>query len=110
MERNINPDLLKEYIKTLIATDVVFPGILPRQWGNDFNRVELQVIHFTLKFILKTADPKTKKVLIEAFKKVEEHDLSLHWFLCDFWEAIVPILIKYPYWPTRKSSFQHELN
>lgn len=110
MDRNINTDLLKEYIKTLIATDVVFPGIMPRQWGNEFNRMELQAIRFTLKFVLKTADPKTRNVLAEAFKKVEEHDVSLHWFLCDFWEVIVPILLKYPYWPTRKSLHQHELN
>ncbi|MVM30153.1 hypothetical protein GO755_08915 [Spirosoma sp. HMF4905] len=111
MERTININLLKEYIKTLIATEVVFPGIVPRQWGNEFTRLELQVIHSTLKFVLRTANnTQNPKALIDAVRQVEKPDLNLHWFLCDHWEAIVSILIKYPYVLVRKSSLLHELN
>ena len=111
MARQINVDLLKEYIKTLIAAEVIFPGILPRQWGNEFSRTELQAIHFTLKFVLKTADdPQTRESLAKAYKQVEEPDLNLHWFLCDFWEDIVPLLIKYPYSAVRKPLLHHEFN
>ncbi|WP_460916055.1 hypothetical protein, partial [Spirosoma areae] len=89
-----NTDLLKEYIKTLHATEVVFPRILPRQWGNEFRQTELQAIYFGLKFVLKGANRKTQKGLIEEFTKVEEPDIQLHWFLRDHWKEVVALMTK----------------
>ncbi|MVM36884.1 hypothetical protein GO730_03030 [Spirosoma sp. HMF3257] len=78
--------------------------------GVEFSRIELQQIHFTLKFILQTASPQTRNVLVAAFKTVEKSGLNMHWFLCNYWEAIVPILAKYPYWSARRPSLEYELN
>ncbi|GAB2579507.1 hypothetical protein [Spirosoma areae] len=93
----VNPtttDLLKEYIKTLLATEVVFPGILPRQWGHEFSQTELEAVYFGLKFVLERANRKTPKVLLEEFNKIEEANIQLHWFLQDHWEEIVKLMAK----------------
>lgn len=95
MNRKANTTLLKEYIKTLVVTEVDFPGIQPRKWGNEFSRTELQAIHFTLKFVLKTASPKIAPILLNAFKDVDHPGMNMHWFLCDFWPEIVPLLTKF---------------
>ncbi|MVM28522.1 hypothetical protein GO755_00660 [Spirosoma sp. HMF4905] len=95
MNTQANTNLLKEYIKTLVATEVDFPGILPRQWGNEFSRSELVAIHFTLKFVLETDKLKTGAVLLREFKNVNYTAMNLHWFLCDFWPEIVPLLTVY---------------
>ncbi|WP_460954315.1 hypothetical protein [Spirosoma litoris] len=89
--------LLKEYIKTFIATDFVFPGILPRQWGHEFTSSELKGIYFGLNFVLLKAHPLQDIDMIDAFNYVEESNLAtLHWFLCDYWETIVVLLKFYP--------------
>lgn len=90
-----NVKLLKEYIKTLVATDVEFPGILPRSWGNEFSRTELTAIYFTLKFVIKSANPKTQVPLLMAFKNVHHPGMNMHWFLCDFSAEIIPLLTKH---------------
>lgn len=113
MQRQINIELLKEYIKTLVVTNVVFPDVLPRQWDNDFSRTEIQAIYLTLKFVLLTgAGNQTKESLVKALKQVEEPNLNLHWFLYEYWEIIVPILTRYPNSsvPIRKPSLQYQLN
>ncbi|WP_179950490.1 hypothetical protein [Spirosoma aerolatum] len=94
MKTKTNVSLLKEYIKTLVATEVEFPGVLPRGWGNEFTRTELSAIYFTLKFVLKSAEPKTRLILMDAFKNVNHPGMNMHWFLCDFWSEIVPLLTK----------------
>ncbi|GAB4025106.1 hypothetical protein [Spirosoma gilvum] len=94
MNTKTNVSLLKEYIKTLVATEVEFPGVKARSWGNEFSRTELSAIYFTLKFVLKTADPKTKAILLDAFRTVNHPGMNMHWFLCDFWPEIVPLLTK----------------
>ncbi|MVM32457.1 hypothetical protein GO755_20600 [Spirosoma sp. HMF4905] len=91
-----NAYLLKEYIKTLLATEVVFPGILPRRWGNEFTRAELQAIYFGLAFVIKTADPITQRTLIDDFCRVQGPNLKLHWFLGAYWRDIVQLLKDYP--------------
>ncbi|MVM28856.1 hypothetical protein GO755_02340 [Spirosoma sp. HMF4905] len=91
--------LLKEYIKTLIATEIVFPGILPRQWGTAFSQSELNAIYFGLKFVVKKAHPLRDINMISAFEWVEESEpLGLHWFLSDYWRELVSILRLYPDW------------
>ena len=86
--------LLKEYIKTLIATEVVFPGLLPRQWGKEFSKAELQAIYLGLKFVINTANPQIRKALILEFMSVDES--TLHWFLCNFWRDIVDMMKEEP--------------
>ncbi|MVM28469.1 hypothetical protein GO755_00390 [Spirosoma sp. HMF4905] len=89
--------LLQEYIKTFIATQVVFPGILPRQWGSQFSQLELNAIHAGLKFVVKKAHPLQDRSMILAFEQIQESEsLSLHWFLCDYWRELVIILKLYP--------------
>ncbi|MVM40389.1 hypothetical protein GO730_26580 [Spirosoma sp. HMF3257] len=89
--------LLKEYIKTFLATEIVFPGILPRQWGTDFTCSELDAIYFALKFVIRKAHPLQDRSMILAFEEMEEFDdLNLHWFLSDHWRELVIILNLYP--------------
>lgn len=89
--------LLKEYIKTLIATEVVFPGILPRRWGNEFSQAELMAIYLGLKLILNKAHPLRDIAMIDDFGQIEESGpIAMHWFLCEYWEDLVPLLELYP--------------
>ncbi|QMW04560.1 hypothetical protein [Spirosoma foliorum] len=90
MNSQTNTGLLKEYIKTLIATEVEFPGVLPRGWGNEFSRSELDSIHYTLSFVLTTASPQTASSLLFAFRGTN----NTHWILCNYWPEIVPLLTK----------------
>lgn len=101
MDNPINVDLLKEYIKTLIASEVVFPGTLPRQWGKEFSKAELKDINLGLKMILRMADPGTDKDLIREFRRVDESGTYIHWFLCNNWRKIVQLMAEYPYLSTR---------
>ena len=95
MNTQTNVRLLKEYIKTLVATEVDFPGVLPRSWGNEFSRKELTAIYFTLKFVLQSANVKTQAPLMKAFRSVHDPGMNMHWFLCDFSTEIIPLLTKY---------------
>ncbi|MVM32199.1 hypothetical protein GO755_19280 [Spirosoma sp. HMF4905] len=101
MDNQINIDLLKEYIKTLIASEVVFPGTLPRQWGKEFTKAELEDVNIGLKMILRIADPITDKALIREFKRVDESGAYIHWFLYNNWRKIVQLMADYPYLATR---------
>jgi hypothetical protein len=92
MNSQTNTVLLKEYIKTLIAAEVEFPGILPRSWGNEFSRSELEAIRFTLSFVLKTATPQADPSLLGICKSANMSDTNMHWVLCNFWPQIVPLL------------------
>ncbi|GAB4023656.1 hypothetical protein GCM10028808_74540 [Spirosoma migulaei] len=97
MSPHKNIYLLKEYIKTFLATEIVFPGILPRQWGTDFTRSELDGIYFALKFVIHKAHPLQDRPMILAFEQMDELDnLNLHWFLSDYWRELVVILRLYP--------------
>ncbi|GAB4023878.1 hypothetical protein EXU85_13505 [Spirosoma sp. KCTC 42546] len=97
MASPINIHLLKEYIKTFIATEVVFPGIPPRQWGAEFSRSELNAIYVGLKFVIKKAHPLQDRAMIAAFEQIDESEsLNLHWFLYDYWREVVIILGLYP--------------
>lgn len=92
-----NIQLLKEYIKTLIATEVVFPGILPRRWGNEFSRSELTAIYIGIKLILNMAHPLRDIDMLDAFSQIDESEpIGMHWFLCEYWEDLVPLLGLYP--------------
>lgn len=101
MANQINVDLLKEYIKTLIASEVVFPGTLPRQWGKEFSKDELEDINLGLKLILRMADPSIDKDLLREFKRVDASGTYIHWFLCNHWRKIVQLMAEYPYLSTR---------
>ena len=97
MTSPINIHLLKEYIKTFIATEVVFPGIPPRQWGTEFTRLELDAIYSGLRSVIKKAHPLQDRAMISAFEQTEESaSTNLHWFLCDYWREVVVILRLYP--------------
>ncbi|GAB4044008.1 hypothetical protein [Spirosoma litoris] len=112
MERHINIDLLKEYIRTLMSPQVVLPGTLPREWGDEFTRPELQTIQYTVKFVLQTGFIRQNTIaLVDALEQFEKTDLQLHWFLYRHWETIVPLLVKGPlHTPIRKASLQYALN
>jgi hypothetical protein len=101
MDNQINIDLLKEYIKTLIADEVVFPGTLPRKWGKEFSKAELEDINLGLKMILKVADPGLDKALLREFKRVDESGAYIHWFLYNNWRKVVQLMGEYPYLATR---------
>jgi len=97
MASPINIHLLKEYIKTSIATEVVFPFILPRQWGAEFSRSELNAIYVGLKCVIKKAHPLQDMDMIAAFEEVDASTSSnLHWFLYGYWRNVVAILQMYP--------------
>ncbi|QDK79584.1 hypothetical protein EXU85_13615 [Spirosoma sp. KCTC 42546] len=97
MASPINIHLLKEYIKTFIATEVVFPGIPPRQWGAEFSRLELNAIYSGLRFVIKKAHPLQDRAMLAAFEQIDESEsLNLHWFLYDYWREVVTILGLYP--------------
>ena len=98
MATQTNVDLLKEYIKTLFASDVIFPGILPRKWGQEFSKPELTAIYLVLKFLLKTANPETHRLLINEFRRIEDPSTHLHWFLGNFWQQIIDLLNMHPGW------------
>lgn len=100
MDNQINIDLLKEYIKTLIASEVVFPGTLPRQWGKEFTKAELEDINLGLKIILRMADPSLDKTLLQEFKRVDESGTYTHWFLYNNWRKVVQLMGEYPYLST----------
>jgi hypothetical protein len=92
-----NVHLLKEYIKTFIATEVVFPGIPPRKWGVEFSHSELNAIYSGLQFVIRKAHPLQDKAMIAAFEQIDESMLlDLHWFLYDYWREVVFILGLYP--------------
>lgn len=101
MDNQINIDLLKEYIKTLIASEVVFPGTLPRKWGKEFTKAELEDINLGLKMILRMADPTVDKALLREFKRVDESGAYIHWFLYNNWRKVVQLMGDYPYLTTR---------
>ncbi|GAB4038836.1 hypothetical protein [Spirosoma gilvum] len=90
-----NVDLLKEYIKTLIATEIVFPGVLPRKWGTTFSSDELEAIYLCLNTIIQMADPITYAGLIEEFAQVNDKSY-LHGFLCSYWRSIVRLVNDLP--------------
>lgn len=87
-----NIELLKQYIKTLIAPDAIFPGIAPRQFENEFSRTELEAIYFCLTFVVKQANPVNHQALISGFKRVHKPNLAMHWFLRAFWRQLVSII------------------
>ncbi|QMW04532.1 hypothetical protein [Spirosoma foliorum] len=92
-----NVHLVKEYIKTFIATDVVFPGTPPRKWGVEFSRSELNAIYSGLKFVIRKAHPLQDRAMISAFEEIHESvPMDLHWFLYDYWREVVFILDLYP--------------
>ena len=78
-----------------MASEIVFPGILPRKWGEEFTKLELETIYHTLKFVLWTAHPETQKELIEEFKQVKS-SAYVHWFLINFWQEIADLLAMMP--------------
>lgn len=84
--------LLKEYIKSLVATQRIFPNIMPRPFGKDYTRSELNTIHQALKTALETPHPAINKQLVLDFKKIGTPKRYLHWFLGRHWEALVDIL------------------
>ena len=97
MNHQKNIQLLKEYIKTLLATDVIFPGIMPRRWGNEFARSELNAIYLGLSYILNKAHPLRDIDMLAAFAQIDASEpIAMHWFLCEHWEDLVPILALYP--------------
>ena len=97
----INPvfrqtELLKEYVKTLAASECVLPGVGPRQWGKEFSRSELDSIYSCLKFLLKTANPAVEKVLIDDFREIGKPGMYLHWFVFRHWQDIIQLLVTHP--------------
>lgn len=94
MLRQAKSDLLKEYINTLVPAEMMFPSIQPRGWGEEFSRAELQAIYTNLKFLLKTASPQPRKVLLEEFRRIDDPTVNMHWFLCSFWSEIAELLVK----------------
>lgn len=88
-----NIHLLKEYIKTFIATEVVFPGIPPRQWGVTFSHSELAAIYNGLNVVIRKVHPLQERAMIAAFEQIDAlKPMDLHWFLSDYWREIVAIL------------------
>lgn len=103
--------LLKEYIKTFIATEVVFPGVPPRQWGVAFSPSELNAIYAGLKFVIRKTHPLQDKAMIAAFDQIDESKaLDLHWFLYDYWHEVVTILGFYPNLGNNYLSITNEKN
>lgn len=97
MTSPININLLKEYIKTFIATEVVFPGVAPRQWGAEFSASELKAIYTGLKFVIRKAHPLQDRAMIAAFEQIDASEsTNLHWFLYDYWREVVVILRLFP--------------
>ena len=89
--------LLKEYIKTFIATEVVFPHVLPRHWGQPFSPLELEAVYAGVKFIVSKAHPLQDGDLIETFSLIDRQDsLQLNWFLAEYWREVEAILQLYP--------------
>ncbi|MVM32488.1 hypothetical protein GO755_20770 [Spirosoma sp. HMF4905] len=88
--------MLKEFIKTLVATEVVFPGVLPRGLGHEFSSSEIDAIYFGLKFIIPKAHPFQNRDMIDAFEQIDDPTMEIHWFLSDYWQTIVAILTSYP--------------
>ncbi|WP_020601897.1 hypothetical protein [Spirosoma spitsbergense] len=84
--------LLKEYIKSLVATQRIFPNIIPRPFGKDYTRSELNTIYQALKTALERPHPAINKQLVLDFKKIGTPKRYLHWFLGRHWEALVDIL------------------
>ncbi|GAB4043406.1 hypothetical protein [Spirosoma litoris] len=96
MSQSKNIYLLEEYIKTLIVTEVVLPGIVPRRWGHEFCRSELKGIYGGLKFVIKRACPLLDSHMVETFEQIEESNpIAMHWFLCAYWEKLVVLLAFY---------------
>ncbi|GAB4023419.1 hypothetical protein GCM10028808_73820 [Spirosoma migulaei] len=88
--------LLKEYIKTLVTTEVVFPGVVPRSLEHEFSHFELEAIYFGLTFVIKKAPPNLDDEMIAAFEQIDDPQMNIHWFLIDYWQKIVPLLAEYP--------------
>ncbi|MVM36213.1 hypothetical protein GO755_39755 [Spirosoma sp. HMF4905] len=94
LQKNIY--LLKEYIKTLIATEVIFPGVLPRSLGHEFSPSEHEAIYFALKFVIRKAHPHQDSDMINAFGQIDDPTTEIHWFLSDYWRDLVALLVQYP--------------
>ena len=97
----INPvfrqtELLKEYVKTLAASECILPGVSSRQWGKEFSRAELDSIYSCLMYLLKTANPAVEKVLIDDFREIGKPGMYLHWFVFRHWQAIIQLLTTHP--------------
>lgn len=94
MLRQSNNYLLKEYIKTLIAEEVLLPSIQPRGWSHEFSRFELQAIYANLRFVIATANPRPRQLLLEEFSQIEDPTVNMHWFLNHFWNEIEEMLVR----------------
>ncbi|MBN8824392.1 hypothetical protein [Spirosoma sp.] len=87
--------LLKQYIKTLVANDSIFPDVIPRQYGHEFSRAELQAIYYSLFLIMDRAKSESNQLLMARFKTLDEPYINLHWFLFDFWQELVPLITQH---------------
>jgi hypothetical protein len=93
--------LLKEYIKSVVATQRIFPDIVPRPLGKNYTRSELNTIYHALKIVLETPHPAISTQLWADFKQIGSPMRYLHWFLCRHWEALVEILTEAEPWVYR---------
>ncbi|GAB3945547.1 hypothetical protein GCM10028805_14830 [Spirosoma harenae] len=98
-------NLLKQYIKTFHASRPVFPGVLPRKWGEQFSDAELQQIYTALTLVIKQADAYSRENLIREFESFAYSPQHLRWYLDRFWNEIVDLLIDVP-----KSANNYQLN
>ncbi|GAB4019209.1 hypothetical protein GCM10028808_56180 [Spirosoma migulaei] len=83
-------DLLKEYIKTHIATQIVFPGVVPRRWGQNYTSMEIACLYQHLAYVVETANLATNQRLVEEFARLDPN--HIHWFLGEFWRELVPLI------------------
>ncbi|WP_020595794.1 hypothetical protein [Spirosoma panaciterrae] len=88
-------ELLKQYIKTLVAIDNVFPDVFPRQYGHEFSRAELQAIYYSLFLLMHRANSETNQLMLARFHALNEPYINLHWFLFDFWQELVPLITQH---------------
>ena len=89
-------NLLKEYIKTFFESKPVFPGVLPRQWGESFSDDELYEVYTALKLVLKQTDPYSRESLIREFEELTYTPQYLRWYVGKFWHEIVEIMLEKP--------------
>ncbi|WP_080056325.1 hypothetical protein [Spirosoma aerolatum] len=88
-------ELLKQYIKTLVANNNMFPDVFPRPYGHEFSRAELQAIYYSLFLIMNRANSETNRLMIARFQTLDEPYIHLHWFLFDFWQELVPLITQH---------------
>ena len=88
--------LLKEYIKTMVASRPIFPGILPRKWEKGFSDAELHEIYQSLKSVIKLANPYTQESLIREFESFDYSPQYLRWYLDRFWREVVDLMTAEP--------------